>query len=135
MRPNTPVKVYVAAPWKRRLEAIEAGKVLAAAGFELTSGWFYETEVEGDLTAGNDALRPHALRDLQDVSRSDVIVVLNLEKSEGKAVETGAALISAIPVISVYGRSNIFQSLGIEVDTLDAAIAAIHTLYPRQVPA
>jgi hypothetical protein len=57
-----------------------------------------------------------------------VLVVLNLEKSEGKAVETGIALMNNIPIVSVGTRSNIFQTLAIEVETVQEAIAALDRL-------
>jgi nucleoside 2-deoxyribosyltransferase len=121
-------KVYVAAPWVRKGEAIQAADRLRSEGIEVTSHWF---EHEGDpadstgLTLSNSDIRIQARQDIKDVRDADFLVVLNLEKSEGKAVETGIALAAGIPVISVGKRSNIFQSLGYEVATLDDAIATL----------
>lgn len=125
------MRVYVAAPWVRKAEAIAAGQRLEAEGFLVTSRWF---DHNGDpldptgLSSGRSDIRHQAREDLVDVCRSNALVVLNLEKSEGKAVETGVALITGIPVISVGTRSNIFQSLGYEVNTLDDAIRILHSL-------
>lgn len=128
------MKVYIAAPWVRRLTAISVGDQFIAAGHEVTSRWFYhETSAGGDP---NDAtgssspianIRHQALEDIADVRRADVLVVLNLQKSEGKAVETGIAIAANIPVISVGPRSNIFQALGAEVETPEDALRLMGT--------
>jgi len=121
------MKIYVAAPWVRRPEAIVIGEQFKAAGHELTSRWFYH-ESDGDpmdssgLTCSPESTREQALEDITDVMRADALVVLNLQKSEGKAVETGIAIAVGIPVISVGTRSNIFQSLGSEVETVEEAL-------------
>lgn len=125
MQGDYKLKIYIAAPWVRRPEAIEAGKQFEAAGFTVTSRWFKH---EGDpndptgITGDPTNVRQQALEDIEDVRSADWLVVLNLQKSEGKAVETGIAIASGIPFISVGGRSTIFQILGIEVDTVEEAI-------------
>lgn len=119
------MKVYVAAPWRRKLDAIEVGLRLTAAGIEVTSSWFTH---EGDPndpsghTSPIEDVRYQAREDIKDVLRADYVLVLNLQKSEGKAVETGIAIANGIPVISVGTRSNIFQTLGHEVSTVAEAI-------------
>lgn len=119
------MKVYIAAPWVRRADAIEIGKQFTAAGIEVTSRWFHHPGDPNDatgLTSDAREVRRQALEDIEDVKRSDALVVLNLQKSEGKAVETGIAIANDIPFISVGKRSNIFQSLGTEVDTVEDAL-------------
>jgi nucleoside 2-deoxyribosyltransferase len=121
------MRVYIAAPWVRRPEAIEVGKRFVAAGHELTCRWF-DHVTDGDpndstgVTCDPKGIIHQALEDITDVQRAHVLVVLNLEKSEGKAVETGIAIAAGIPVISVGDRSNIFQALGNEVATVDEAL-------------
>lgn len=125
------MKVYVAAPWRRKPDAIEAGKTLTAAGYEVTSRWFDHDGDPNDPSGINTPLhqiQQQAREDIQDVLRANALVVLNLQKSEGKAVETGIALAHGIPVISVGDRSNIFQALGFEVATLEDAIARLNVL-------
>ncbi len=125
------MRVYVAAPWARKPEAIEAGKLITAAGHTVTSRWF---DHPGSLTDSNgltyhDAvIRQQAKEDIFDVLSSEAVVVLNLQKSEGKACETGVALIAEIPVISVGPRLHIFQSLGTEVATIEDAILELARL-------
>ena len=118
-------KVYIAGPWVRREEIIKVGQRFKEAGFEVTSRWFTHEGDPNDSTGANvdpKAIQKQALEDIEDVCRADVFVVVNLQKSEGKAVETGIAIMQGIPVISVGTRSNIFQALGIEVNTIEEAI-------------
>lgn len=112
------MKIYIASPWCRKAEAIEIGKQFDAAGHDVTSRWFHhqgDPQDPAGLQTSLDAIQHQAQEDIRDVLRSDAFVVLNLERSEGKAVETGIALAASIPVFSVGPRSNIFQALGTEV--------------------
>jgi nucleoside 2-deoxyribosyltransferase len=125
------MKVYIAAPWVRREDAKAFGEVITAAGFTVTSHWFHHQGDSTDSTGAamiQEEVRRQAREDIFDVCSSDAVVVLNLEKSEGKAVETGIALNNGIPVISVGKRSNIFQSLCIEVDTPQGALDELRAL-------
>ncbi len=125
------MKVYIAAPWVRREEAKAFGKRLLKEGHDVTSRWFYhEGPLDNSVGRGvsPEVCKQQAREDIEDVRRADVLVVLNLEKSEGKAVETGIALTCGIPVISVGQRSNIFQALGIEVPDTDVAIKVLARL-------
>lgn len=109
------MRVYVASPWVRKADAINAGKLLETSGFEVTSRWFYH---EGDPTDSTGikcdagAITVQALEDIEDVLSADILMILQLEKSEGKAVETGIVIANDIPFIVVGERSNIFQVLG-----------------------
>jgi nucleoside 2-deoxyribosyltransferase len=119
------MRIYIAAPWVRREEAIEIAKRFEAEGYEITSRWFKHDGDPNDSTGINcdqDEIRKQATEDWEDVATSDWVVVLNLQKSEGKAVETGLAIASGVPFISVGQRSNIFQSLGVEVETVEEAL-------------
>lgn len=91
------MRIYVAAPWTHKLEARVLADVLEAAGHTLTKKWWEHREVPGylrrDITQeAHDELTVQALEDLQGVADADAFILLNLEKSEGKAVETGVAL-------------------------------------------
>lgn len=127
------MKIYIAAPWVRRPEAIEIGNQFIAAGHELTSRWFHHPAKDdpSGMIGEGDALIQEAREDIEDIQRSDALVVLNLEKSEGKAVETGIAIAAGLPVISVFKRSNIFQALGYEVTTIEDALAVIAAQPPK----
>ncbi len=116
------MRVYVAAPWVRKADARAAADKLRARGFEVTSHWLDVEERTDDPTGMNrslERLQQEAKQDIYDVMTAEVLIVLNLEKSEGKAVETGIALAHGKQVFSVGPRSNIFQTLGHEVSSLE----------------
>lgn len=116
------MRIYVAGPWVRRPEIREIAKQFEAAGHEVTSRWLYEHEGDPNDASGSsspvDYIRFQAREDVYDVRRSQAFVIINLQKSEGKAVELGVALSAGIPVYSVGPRFNIFCSLGTEVETV-----------------
>jgi hypothetical protein len=118
------MKVYIAAPWKRKAEARVAADRLRDAGYTITSRWI---DVHGDTT-DPEQLEIEAGNDLEDIEAADYFVLLNLEPSEGKAVETGIALIEDIPIIGVGKPSNVFHYLPeiVWVDTLTDAIDALY---------
>jgi hypothetical protein len=125
------MRVYIAAPWARKPEAIEVGKQFEAAGHIITSRWFDHPGSLADSTGVTyplETIRAQAAEDVFDVLSSEALVVLNLQKSEGKAVETGIALMAQLPVISVGPRSHIFQTLGYEVETVEGALEVLNSL-------
>ena len=99
--------VYVAAPWVRREEAIRAANEIDDAGFNITSRWLLFHGESSDPAV----LAVEAQHDLHDVRYSHALVLLNLEQSEGKAVETGIALALRRLGIVVGEPSNIFHHL------------------------
>ena len=122
------LRIYIAAPWVRRFEAIEQAQVLKEAGHRITSRWFEHEGDPVDNTGGKldpVEVRRQALEDLDDVRESDVVVVLNFERSEGKAVETGYALAHHIPVVQVGPRGSIFACLCKEVETVEEALEVL----------
>lgn len=100
------VHVYLAAPWKHRDVARNIRDQIKDAGFVVTSRWL-------DVAEGSMELAQEAQNDIDDIERSDVLIVLNLgEKSEGKAWEQGYAYKAGVPVIVVgKDRLNVFQNL------------------------
>lgn len=114
------MNIYVAAPWKRKMNAALAADALTAAGHVITSSWI---DYPGD-TDDPEELAIEAVTDMQDIDDADVFVLLNLEPSEGKAVETGIALVEGLHIIGVGQPSNVFHYLPeiIWVDTLAEAI-------------
>lgn len=109
------LKVYIAAPWANRTEAQEAQKKFEAAGFEVTAHWITRpSTIVGDVFAPENAqeLTSEAVEDIEDIIKSDIFVVLNLDMSEGKATEFGFAYALGIPTILVGERTrNIFYYL------------------------
>lgn len=123
--------VYIACPWVQKEAAVAAGKQFTEAGFNVTSRWFNHQGDPNDsagISVSDEAIEQQAIEDLQDVLDADVIVVLNLQKSEGKAVETGFALAHGIPLVTVGTRSNIFQVLGLMVSSVEEAIEACRAI-------
>ena len=123
------VRVYIAAPWVRRAQAREVRDYLVTGGYDVTSRWLDFTGDEHD----ERLLRREAQMDWNDVLRSDALLLLNIEKSEGKAVEQGIALQKGIPIIAIGKPSNVFHRLPhyTWVDTLGKAIQALPTLNPE----
>jgi len=137
------MKVYVAAPWTRKAEAQACAEALEGAGHEITKKWWEHREVPGYLTAGisvveRKELETQAMEDITGVLDADAIVLLNLEKSEGKSVETGVALLSAFcrmhgiskmgvhRFILVGGKTNLFHYVPLwEEATTHADILAL----------
>lgn len=124
---NPKIKIYIAAPWKNKEEAKAAKKICEDAGLEVTSRWI---ELHGDKEKDDPTnikyFEEEATHDVQDVYRCDILILLNIQKSEGKAAETGMAMAWGKPVILVGERSNIFHYLPVpKVSNLNAAIELI----------
>lgn len=120
------MRVYVAAPWTHKAEAKRYADALGAAGHEITKKWWEHREVPGYLDPAigipeRKELEQQAAEDLAGVLAADAFLLLNLEKSEGKAVETGIAILAMICRIAgqagtgptthilVGGKSNLFH--------------------------
>lgn len=112
-------RIYLAAPWAQRHAAQIARTQLEAAGHTVPCRWL-------DVADGADSVL-EAQHDVEDLRACEVLVVLNLAMSEGKACETGMALALCMPVISVGDGANIFLTLPevIRVRTLAEAISAL----------
>jgi nucleoside 2-deoxyribosyltransferase len=116
--------IYLAGPWKHRDEVRAVRDQIQAAGITVHSRWI---DFESDGVNENDPARLalEAQNDVADLMFAEALVVLNYpEPSEGKACETGMALILGIPVISVRAGRNVFLNLPQvrRVDTVEAAI-------------
>lgn len=101
------MKIYIAAPFELRDEAIAAGQVLKARGHEITSTWLRDPGVNDDIWARID---------LGDVKRADALVLLNPEDyrnsgTGGRHAEFGYAIALGKRLVVVGVRSNIFHQL------------------------
>lgn len=124
------MKIYVAGPWKHRDSAALAAKRVRRAGHDVTSRW-HDGVSEDDETLMT--ARQEALTDVFDVNRSEGMIVLNIERSEGKAVEQGLAMAKGITIVVVGERTNIFQSLDEHftlVNSLDEALRVLEPYLP-----
>lgn len=117
-------RVYIAAPWVSKDVARIAGAAFEQAGFEITKKWWEHRDVDMEDSESAQELYEQADEDITGVLSADVFVLLNLGKSEGKAVETGIALSEGLPMILVGKRSNLFHFLPCWtiVDTINQAI-------------
>lgn len=115
--------VYLAGPWARRSEVRTAREILQRAGITVNSRWLdFDSDANDEHNA--DVQRREAETDIQDIQAADILVVLNLEKSEGKAFEQGVAFMLGTPVVVVGAISTVFQQMAgfTQVDSLFDAI-------------
>lgn len=110
------VKIYIAACFIQQAEVRAKADQLVALGHECTSGWRYEPAGAGDGSEPEHAGRyaQAALDDLEDISRSDLFVLLTelVSRSGGKHVETGFAMARSKRIV-IVGRpaENVFHWL------------------------
>ena len=126
------LKVYIAAPFVNKAQAVEARDKFVEAGLDVTSRWLGEdlglTTADLGKTEHDDVFQTRAAEDIEDILQSDVFVILNLGVSEGKATEMGFAYALGIPVILVGERTvNVFYHLPsvFRADSVEAAIDGI----------
>lgn len=118
------MKLYIAAPWVHRNDAREVAKLLEAEGHVITHKWW---DVEGEYD-DHEKTTECAFDDYEGVYNADRLVLLDTQKSEGKAVEQGLALGFGIPIIAIGRRGehsqNVFHHLPnyTWVETLNEAI-------------
>lgn len=123
------LKVYIAAPYPWRENAVRLMQAVESAGLEVTSTWLRALDVENDA---------HARLDLADVARADVLVAVNppdFEKAGtgGRHVELGYALGLHKRIVLVGNQSNIFHHLSdvIRVESCDLLVRALVDLPER----
>lgn len=125
-------RIYVAGPWVQKAACAAFRDKLVADGFEVTSRWLdLDESVDNSLTPENlDMLMARAMDDIEDVLRADIFMLMNLEKSEGKAVETGIALMSQKGIVMLGDYTNVFQTLHFpKVESEEEAIKVLND-YP-----
>lgn len=116
------MKLYIAGPWVDRDAVNVEAQKFRDAGHTVDCRWLtLHTEVgqsSGDALNQDEHqefLREQALNDIEDLLNSELLVLINSAKSEGKAVETGIAITALIPIILIGKRSNIFHTLNIPI--------------------
>lgn len=125
------MKIYLSGPWVERADMEEYAARLVGEGHLITHPWW---DVEAGLNEAElDApfLRGCAEADVRGVLNANVVLVINSQKSEGKAVEQGIAIANKKPIL-VVGKDNthIFQHLPFYrmVNTFDDAIETLRTI-------
>jgi nucleoside 2-deoxyribosyltransferase len=101
------VRIYIAAPYPTRDEAMALMRKLEALGHTVTSRW---------LKAPDELDDDSARKDLADVAEADVLLAVNDAEwansgTGGRHVELGYALALGKRVVLVGARSNIFHYL------------------------
>jgi nucleoside 2-deoxyribosyltransferase len=99
------IRVYIAAPWRFRNDMPDYAKQVEDAGFTITHRWWSVDDTplsdHGYADRSNQILREQAESDVKGVTTADVLLMLNLGKSEGKSVEQGIAIALGTPIIAV----------------------------------
>lgn len=106
------MRAYIAAPFKRKKEALEAQNLLRELGIGSTTRWLSQHPSTDDPAE----LAVQAQDDLEDVDTADIFILLNykgwvMEGQGGKHVETGYALAKGKPVYVVGKPWNVFHYL------------------------
>lgn len=133
----------MAGPWAKRAECGELQKQLEAAGFTVVSRWITKHidmgQTAEDLNTTDvkvqEELTRQAIEDVLDLESADMFIIINSEKSEGKAFEFGYACAMRLPIIVVGDRANnIFYQLPhvVVTPTLEEAIAVMNEAIERQ---
>jgi nucleoside 2-deoxyribosyltransferase len=121
--------IYVASPWINKDEAEVVAKQLREAGFIVVSRW-HSTEFDKNIyEAPLKIMEEEAAKDFEDVQSANVLVYLNLAKSEGKATELGMALMKTIPIFCLFGKqNNVFLHLPQvrHMNSIEEVIEALH---------
>jgi hypothetical protein len=113
-------RVYIAAPFPMKPEAIQLRAMLQKNGIDVTSRW-----LDG-VPKGVEAEW-----DLQDVLNAHAVVAINPEEyrnsgTGGRHVELGYAIAHSIPVFILGCRSHVFHDMCDLIDNETVLIAALH---------
>jgi len=100
------MRIYIAAPYPIRHQAVEVMNWLEATGHTVTSRWL-RGEVEGNTDE-------NARKDFDDIASSDALLLINPQDwanvgTGGRHVELGYALAIGITVILLGVRTNVFH--------------------------
>lgn len=123
------MRAYLAAPYAAREQVFHYARDLVRLDFDVTASWIEELHEINDGTIGAakdlhpEEVARHALTDLDDIERCDLLVVFTgnfiegfgydaaLLHSGGRHVETGYALAKGKPVFVVGEPENVFHRL------------------------
>jgi nucleoside 2-deoxyribosyltransferase len=117
MNPYSPLKVYVAARWDDRDDALLIKDFILKAGLICTSTWLTPHDDQSMDSLKQSAIekpRQRAIKDFEDIDACDVYLVYSPKKSHrngtgGKHVEMGYAMAKGKPCVLVGERENIFH--------------------------
>lgn len=124
------MRIYLAAPWVDRDLAQRYAKFIESKGHVITHPWWNYEGADQTLES-EEFLKDCAKHDVAGVETADVVIVLNTNKSEGKAVEQGLAIAFEKPIICMTPGAapthNIFHHLSNyrHVKTMEQAVDAL----------
>lgn len=95
------MKLYLAAPWADKDQMEIRSKVFEDAGHTITWKWWDTPNIPESDSTQHSELRRQAENDYNGVVTSQLVVLFNTSKSEGKAVEQGVAIAHKKPIIAV----------------------------------
>lgn len=130
------VRVYIAAPFARKKEALDAQRFLEERGFEVTARWIKGHHLSDSISP--ELMDLEAGVDLEDICRSQALILLNspeiVVKREGRGMhfETGYALALGLSIIVVGVPSTVFHYLEGEVQVVPSLIDACD--YLNKIP-
>lgn len=114
------MNIYLAAWYERNAEMRDYRDRLKVMGHHVTSRWIDqhggdlpESMGEGEVQENIDAAARYALKDLQDVVASDLLVHFTSPGfgKGGRHIEYGYALALRMPIAIVGPRENVFHAL------------------------
>jgi hypothetical protein len=117
------MKIYLAARYSRHPEMREVRDILMKLGHEVTSHWIdqhggnlLESIVQSKLNSDPEGSSVYAIKDVEDVMRSDIIISFTSEDGGGKGgrhVEFGLAIGLGMRIVLIGPRENVFHCLPI----------------------
>ncbi len=117
-RPNSPLRVYFAAPYSTKETMRVYAEELRARDIIVTSSWLEETEKPSvQLQEVSEAKnREYALRDVQDVSAADILVLWTDPTKkiirQGRTAELGVAVgIGLTRVLPIFIIGNEYENI------------------------
>jgi nucleoside 2-deoxyribosyltransferase len=101
------MNIYLAGPWARRDECRAARDwIHTHTQHRVVARW-----LDHVITGAPDEQQVEAMNDIYDMLDSEALVVLNLEKSEGKSFEQGFMFAHLRPIVVVGTQTHVFQYL------------------------
>jgi hypothetical protein len=124
------MRVYLAAPFETRVQALEVAEAIKSLGHEVTSRWLTDHDTDFDAMTADDCAR-EAIADFEDIWSARVLVMLNSGQfsrmSAGKHIELGYCLGIGNDAIVVGPDNHIFWHLPnvTRVDTIADALTLL----------
>ena len=100
-------KVYIAARWVEREKMPEIAEELEVRGHSITHEWWKFEALESNP----EKMKEFGQQDVMGVFKSDLVLLINSGKSEGKAVEQGLAIALGRPIVAVGKRGEHSQNV------------------------